>query len=109
MAELNKSAAKYFHNCLLYARRIKGMLAKDFPDIRVLVFGSAARGDYGPGSDIDILIISSKVPKDIAHQAAIKVKIKKKFPDAPFEIHLASIEEYENWYKKFIKDDFKEV
>ncbi|MCD6521729.1 DNA polymerase subunit beta, partial [Candidatus Calescamantes bacterium] len=62
-----------------------------------------------PDSDIDILIISSEIPEGIFSQAEIKLEIKNKFPDAPFELHLITPEEYQNWYKKFIKNEFKEV
>jgi len=34
------------------------------------------------------------------------LKIKEEFTDAPFEVHLASPDEYKNWYKKFIKEDY---
>jgi len=109
MAERNKQAEKYFHNSLFYAKEIKNMLQKSFPDVRVLIFGSAMRGDYQPNSDIDILVISSAIPKELFTQAEIKLKIKNQFPDAPFEMHLITPKEYGNWYKKFIKDEFREV
>lgn len=109
IADTNKRAEKYFHNSLFYAKEIKNMLQKSLPDVKVLIFGSAMRGDYQVSSDIDILVISSGIPKNLFTQAEIKLKIKNQFPDAPFEIHLITPKEYKNWYKRFIKDEFKEV
>jgi len=109
MAEINQQAEKYLRNPLPYARKMKRWLKRNFPEVRVLIFGSAARGDYQPDSDIDILVISPDMPGDLLSQAKIKVGLKKKFPEAPFQIHLATPEEYENWYRNFIKQDFHEV
>ncbi len=109
IAERNRQSEKYFHNTGTYVRVIKNMLQKRLPDIRVLIFGSVVRSDYQPGSDIDILVISSAIPQGLFAQAEMKLQIKNQFPDAPFEIHLVSPQEYENWYKKFIKDEFVEV
>jgi len=37
-----------------------GMLKKQYPVERVILFGSKARGDYDEHSDIDILVITSR-------------------------------------------------
>ncbi len=109
IAKKNKNAEKYFSDTVFYAREIKKLFQKDFPDVRIILFGSSVRGDYLPDSDIDILFISSKIPKDLFAQAEIKIRIKEFFPDAPFEIHLITPQEYENWYRNFIKGAFKEA
>ena len=88
MADINKQQEKYFQNPLFYGKKIKSIVQKRFSDVRILIFGSAARGAHRPGSDIDILIISSAIPQDLFAQAKIKLEVKDKFPDAPFEIHL---------------------
>jgi len=36
-------------------------LAEAAPDARVILFGSHARGEAGPGSDLDLLVIEPKV------------------------------------------------
>lgn len=35
---------------------------------KVILFGSAARGDFGPDSDLDFLIIKKAVPKSNIHR-----------------------------------------
>jgi predicted nucleotidyltransferase len=75
----------------------------------VIIFGSAISGKRKPDSDIDILVISEKVPHDLFEQAKIRVKVEKKFPDAPFEIHLATPNQFHNWYKNFIKSNYIKV
>ncbi|MFN3966821.1 MAG: nucleotidyltransferase domain-containing protein [Endomicrobiia bacterium] len=106
LAEQNKKSQEYIQNYIFYSKEIK-MLIKDLlPDAKILVFGSVIKGTYRINSDIDILVISSKIPKGLFEQGEIKLKIKEKFPDAPFEIHLVTPYEYENWYKKFIKEDY---
>jgi len=109
LAETNRESEKYFQNTLFYAKEMKKSLQNIFPDVRILIFGSAINGNRKPGSDIDILVISSKIPEGLFEQSAIKIKIKSQFPDAPFEIHLATPHDYENWYKNFIKNGFKKV
>ena len=42
--------------------------------------------------------------KEIGMSIALKI-----FPFSPFQIHLASPEEYQNWYQKFIKEDFEKI
>ncbi len=109
LAKESQKSRKYFQNCIFYAKEIKKTIKELYKDAKVLVFGSAIRQKYHPDSDIDILIISSKIPQDLFKQAEIKIKIKEKFSDAPFELHLATPQEYETWYKKFIKKDYIEV
>ena len=46
-----------------YVERIADAARKVFPDASVYVFGSVVRGEAVGGSDIDILIISSNIPK----------------------------------------------
>ena len=100
---------KYFKDYLKFARLIKKRAEKIFSKARVLVFGSVIRGDYLPDSDIDILVISKRIPFDFSAQVRLKKKLAKNFPDSPFQIHLVSPEIYEKWYKNFIKDNYVEV
>ena len=98
---------KYFENYLAWSQKIKKEAEKLLSPVKVLVFGSVVKGDWGPNSDIDILIISDKLSKNWEKNTIFKVKIKSKIdPFSPFQIHLARPEEYERWYKNFIKDDY---
>jgi uncharacterized protein len=79
-------------------------------DVKVLVFGSIVKENWTLNSYIDILIISKNLNKNWFKNTPIKLKIKKAIGlFSPFQIHLATPEEYENWYKKFIKKDYIEV
>ena len=78
-------------------------------DVKVIIFGSIIRNEYTPDSDIDILIISKNLPEDIEKRAEIRTGIKSTLDSfSPFQIHLATPEKFENWYKNFIKEDYIE-
>ena len=62
----------------------------------VYVFGSVVRGKATGASDVDILIVSDKLPEDCRSRGNLKAEIeeKAKLPlYHPFEIHLATSEE----------------
>ncbi len=52
----------YLNYASLIANKLEEILKNDL--ISVLLFGSAARGDAGEGSDIDILIVAEKFGKN---------------------------------------------
>ena len=105
------SRKNYFENYLKFAEEIK-ILAKDFFKenfSKLLIFGSVIENRFSVGlSDIDIAILLRK-------KVLLKEKIKfmllvdEKFPQNPFEIHIVSEEEWENWYKRFVGNKFIEV
>ncbi len=102
---------KYFENPE-YIKVIKEEFIKLFGGgTRVIVFGSFAKGEQTPQSDIDILVISENIPKDPEEESRIRAEIKKKVGGitAPFQIHFSTPSQYENWWRKFIKDEFFEV
>ncbi len=101
---------RYFENWLYYCKKIKEEAEKLLHPARILVFGSVVKGSWTPNSDIDVLIISDKLSKNWEENYIYKVKIKSKVGAfSPFQIHLLTSEEYENWYKRFIKDEYVEV
>ncbi len=53
-------------------RLIKNAVQKVYPDATVIVYGSYARGDFHPNSDIDVLILLDK--KKISFENEIEVK-----------------------------------
>ena len=86
------------------ARKILG------EDTKVFIFGSYLKKNFKLLSDIDILIVSDKIPEDPYEITKIKVKIIRDFkPGHPFEIHLTNYKNFNNWYKRFIKEDLKEI
>jgi predicted nucleotidyltransferase len=104
-----KSRKKYLDNYMFYAKMIKKKAKELLDDAEVYVFGSVVRGNYNPMSDIDIMIVSEKFPDNIIEQAKIKAKILEDFEPGIFQIHLVKPFEYENWYRKFIKNDIIKV
>lgn len=110
LKETQKRKRKYFENYLDYCRRIKKEAEKLLSPARVLVFGSIVQGKWGPNSDIDVLVISDKLSKNWEENQIYKLKMKSKLgPFCPFQIHLARPQEYESWYKNFIKDNYIEI
>ena len=114
LLEIRDKEIKYFENYLEYAKKIKNSAREILSDsgLRVLIFGSIVRGNYLVGrSDIDILIISNNVPNSLREQTKIRIEILRKLGDyfAPFEIHFATKEIFEKWYRGFIKNDYIEV
>ncbi|MBO3801191.1 MAG: nucleotidyltransferase domain-containing protein [Candidatus Bathyarchaeia archaeon] len=68
------------------ARRLLG-------SCEVYVFGSVVKGQAVGGSDVDILIVSEKLPDDFRSRGSLKAKIEEEAGLPlyhPFEIHLAT-------------------
>lgn len=58
-------------------------------------------------SDIDVAVVSQKVPEKPIERVRIKLKLKDGFDTSPLEIHLLTPEEWET-YKRFI-DEYREI
>ena len=43
-------------------------IVKNYHPQKIILFGSAARGDFGPDSDLDFLVIKKAVPKSNIHR-----------------------------------------
>ncbi|PWD97996.1 nucleotidyltransferase domain-containing protein [Marinilabilia rubra] len=50
---------------------IKSVVKKENPDARIILFGSEARGDSRPDSDIDVLILLNKYPLTYSDRSAV--------------------------------------
>jgi len=111
LIEAQKVRERYINNLEKYLKIIKRRAKKILgEDTKVYLFGSFLKGNFGPKSDIDILIVSPKVPIQVGKKSEILIYLKKGFSAYhPFEIHLATPEIFENWYKNFIKEDIKEI
>jgi predicted nucleotidyltransferase len=97
LIEKVKREEKYFKKYLKYAREIKNEAKKLLGKVRVFVFGSILRKDEIP-QDIDILIVSPKLETN-EQKIKIKLKIQKNLGfSSSFEFHLATLEEYSQWY-----------
>ena len=100
---------KYFDNLDHYLKIIKERVSKLLPDAKLYIFGSVVKGNYHPMlSDIDIAIVSDKIPKSANERAKLRLKIIEGFELSPFELHLLTKREWE-FYRKFIKKDYREI
>ena len=61
LLEKKKRQKKYFKNYLFWAKKIKEQAEKNIGKVEVFLFGSIIKTNIDSGSDIDILIISSKL------------------------------------------------
>ena len=93
---------RYLRDIYKYAEKVKEIVKQRDPNARMMLFGSAVKGELRPDSDIDLLIIT-----DIAEKLDERIKLRMEIvkilgEGSPFEIHIITKEEYENWYGKFI-------
>jgi predicted nucleotidyltransferase len=110
LLERKRRRDQFLENIDYYLNLVKE-IAKNLleEDTKIYLFGSYLTKNFGPNSDIDILIVS-KNEIDQREKGAILAKILEDFDVYhPFEIHFASEIQFENWYKKFIKDKYEEI
>jgi len=73
------------------------------PSAELYLFGSFARGAARPDSDVDVLIISDMLGKDLLSAAKAVDRITAELGvKGVFEIHVATRELFEKWYRNFI-------
>ncbi len=103
LIDIQKRIAKieeeYYRNLEENLRYIKRRVTELLGDARVYVFGSVVEGKYVPGkSDIDVLIVSSRIPKTASELVELKLKILGDLGFlSPFEIHFADGETFEHY------------
>ncbi|RLG64275.1 nucleotidyltransferase domain-containing protein [archaeon] len=103
-----KAYRKYYEDPWRYLRAIKEIVRRFDENARVIVFGSFVRGDMKVDSDIDVLVIT-ELARDAWKIARLRVEIKRGIGEiSPFEVHIATPNEFESWYRRFI-DKFVEV
>ncbi|MEO0232775.1 MAG: nucleotidyltransferase domain-containing protein [candidate division WOR-3 bacterium] len=108
--EIWEEKRKYFENYLEYCKKIKKISEELLGSVKVLVFGSVVKGKWTPASDIDVLIISENLSENWEDNRLIRTKIKSRIGlFTPFQLHLITKSQYENWFKRFIREDFIEV
>jgi len=79
-----------------YAKRVAEAARTLLGTCEVYVFGSVVKGQATGASDVDILIVSDKIPKSCKGKGELKAKIEEEAGLPlyhPFEIHLATDEE----------------
>lgn len=99
---------KYLENAMTHLGRIKEVCRSVDSSCRTILFGSYVRGTMRPDSDIDVLLVT-ELAKDPWMRAKLYTRIYEGLdPEHPFEVHIVTLEEYEEWYRKFI-DTYVEV
>jgi len=73
-------------------------------EVRVVVFGSVARGDWSADSDIDVLVISPNAPEDPWERAKVAAALREAAGEAAalLELHIVRPEQHLGWYRRFI-------
>lgn len=106
LLERKKEREKYIKNLGYYLNRIKKFFKEKFgDDTKIYLFGSYLTGNFGPNSDIDILVIKKGEGLFIGNKSIVIAELRRIIGFVnPFEIHIVSEEEYDEWYSKFIKE-----
>lgn len=81
------------------ASQVKELVQARWPQARLYVFGSVVEGRYTAASDIDLLVVVDGVGREEAYR--LKADVARTL-DAPVELHIATRQELECWYKRFI-------
>lgn len=62
-------------NIVKAVQRLRTKVGKEFPFERVILFGSRARGDAGPHSDVDLMLVSPAFEGKSAGKRAWKIHL----------------------------------
>ena len=106
LLERFKEREKYINNLDYYLNIIKKFFKEKFgDDAKIYLFGSYLTKNFGPNSDIDILVIKKGESLFVRDKSEIIAELRRIIGFVnPFEIHIVSEEEYDEWYSKFIKE-----
>jgi len=101
---------RYRRELKKYLNVIKAIAKEYFgPDVKVYLFGSVLRGDYGPQSDIDVAVVLAERPP-VEERMAFRSKLREELGlFHPFEIHIVGEAEWRGWYGRFLRGDWREV
>ncbi|MEM4158084.1 MAG: nucleotidyltransferase domain-containing protein [Candidatus Methanomethylicaceae archaeon] len=87
------------------AKNVKRLIHSIDPEARVYLFGSVVRGHNTALSDIDILVITSRIERKYDMMVKVYKNVR-----ASVELHIVTNELYENWYKRFIPpEELREI
>ena len=105
-----KTVERYRRELEVHLSTIRRLAVEYFgPEVRVYLFGSVLRGDYGPQSDIDVAVVLKRRPS-VEERAAFRSRLREELGlFHPFEIHIVSEEDWVGWYGRFIKGEWREV
>jgi predicted nucleotidyltransferase len=71
----------------------------------VRFFGSVLTKDFDAESDVDVLVVSPGTPPRLYERSKLIAELNDRIGFAnPFEIHLITEDEYQDWYIKFLSN-----
>jgi len=95
---------KYYKDPLKYVKKMREVVRRRDPEARVLLFGSWVAGEARPDSDIDVLVVT-RLAGDVRARLDLRMNIAREVGECtPFEVHIVTPEEFEAWYKRFLKE-----
>ncbi len=105
-----ETVEKYRKKLEVHLRTIRKVAVEYFgPDVRIYLFGSVLRGNYGPQSDIDVAVVLKRRPS-VEERVAFRSRIREELGlFHPFEIHIVSEDEWRGWYGRFLKGEWREI
>ena len=100
--EIKLKRAEIIKNWRKYIEKLKRSVREVLNDAEIYIFGSIVESKAVGASDIDILIVSSKIPQKTRDKIDIIMKIEEKLNLPlyhPFEFHLATPEQAKFYFK----------
>ncbi|ADC65578.1 DNA polymerase beta domain protein region [Ferroglobus placidus DSM 10642] len=93
--EVLKKNRELFEKADEIAREVKERAKKLFDDCEVYIVGSYAKKEFTLSSDLDILIVSSKIPEKFSFEWYSEI-VKSLTDDNRINIHLVSRKKFDN-------------
>ncbi|OHD62514.1 MAG: hypothetical protein A2096_16375 [Spirochaetes bacterium GWF1_41_5] len=84
--------------------KIKQIIIDEYHPDKIILFGSYARGDYRPDSDIDLLIISDKEKDLPRYKRGLQVRLKLSKVHAAKDLLFYTHDDFNKW--KHIRQSF---
>jgi hypothetical protein len=93
----------YLDNLPYYRAEIEKFFKAELGEASVRFFGSVLTGTFDAESDVDVLVVSPRTPPRLDARSRLIAELRSIIGfSSPFEIHLVTEEEYEDWYKNFL-------
>lgn len=89
-----KENEKFFERAFEIAREVKKKAKEIFDDCEVFIVGSFARKEHTLSSDLDLLLVSSKIPKKLSFDEYCRI-VRLLSDDERINIHLLNREKFE--------------
>ncbi len=105
VGETSRSIEEYRKRLDSHLALIKEVSSRFFgPEVEVYLFGSTVRGEERPLSDIDVAVVLNRRP-NLEERMNFLVELRHLLGIFhPFEVHVIGKEEWERWYRRFVKE-----